>query len=160
MGHARVIVYGKKSLKYEQVVALQDLDVQSVWLKGWFNGSQKMYYCHFYREHTNTMGNSMAAQRRALSIFLNQWESAVSHQNQDDDNECHIFGDINMDCHLDRWLESKYSLHALSKLVLHACNLSNYTQLVSLPTRSQYNRVKNVTSVSCIDHLYCNFKNR
>ena len=66
-----------------------------------------IYYSHVYREHTNTLGGSMAAQRTALSM-LDQWEDAVMHGNHDTPNEVHIAGDMNLDSLRGRWLESDY----------------------------------------------------
>ena len=72
-GFARVVIYVKNSLEYQQVSDLEDDLVQSIWIKGGFRGSKKIYYCHGYREHTTTEGDSLAAQTRNLSDFLSQW---------------------------------------------------------------------------------------
>ena len=67
---------------------------------------------------------------------------------------------MNLDCLDGKWLKPNYNLVSLAKLVQAACNLSNFTQLVTSPTRSQYNSVKGMTDISCIDHVYCNTKFR
>ena len=102
----------------------------------------------------------MRAQRSHLQTFLNQWEAATLHGNPDEPNETHIIGDMNLDCYQGKWLKPDYSLVSLSKLVQTACNTNNFTQLVTSPTRSQYNSVRRETDLSCIDHLYCNTKFR
>ena len=57
-------------------------------------------------------------------------------------------------------MDADYALLSLSKIVQSACSVSNFSQLVSGITRSQYNSVRNMTDVSCIDHVYCNYKHR
>ena len=59
-GLARVVVYVKKSFKFKQVPGIGDDVVQSVWLKGGFSYSRDIYFCHFYREHTSTLGSSIS----------------------------------------------------------------------------------------------------
>ena len=159
-GFARVIVYVKKTLKYEQVYDIEDDLVQSVWLKGGFKNCRDIYFCHLYREHTSTLGSSMAAQRTYLEKILSQWEEASVHNNSTDINEVHISGDMNLDALDGKWLRSTYNLITLSKLVQISCNLGNFTQLVNVPTRFQYNSVKQTTDFSCIDHIYTNAKFR
>ena len=159
-GFARVLVYVKKNLEFVQVEELDDDLAQSVWLRAGFKGQKKVFYCHLYREHTSTLGNSIAAQKKSLETLLAQWEAATLHGNPSEPNETHICGDMNLDCHEGKWLRQDYSLLSLSKLVQVACNLSNFTQLVTQPTRIQHNSIRNETSVSCIDHFYCNTKHR
>ena len=67
---------------------------------------------------------------------------------------------INFDALNDKWLKSDYHLLSLSKMVQSSCNLGNFAQLVSVPTRFQFNSVKNTTDISCIDHVYTNAKYR
>ena len=45
-------------------------------------------------------------------------------------------------------------------MVQTACTLGNFTQLVKVPTRFQFNRVTGQTSISCLDHVYTNYKFR
>ena len=153
-------MYVKKSLKFEQVHHLQDHLIQSVWIKTGFRNSTDIYFCHFYREHTSTLGASIAAQREQLGRFLLQWEEATTLNNTNDTNEVHISGDMNLDSFNGKWLRPDYNLVTLSRLVETACNVSNYSQLVAVPTRFQYNRVREVTDYSCIDHVYANKKHR
>ena len=159
-GFARVLVYVKNTLEYEQVSELEDDLVQSVWLKAGFRNSKKVYFCHCYREHTSTLGNTISAQKACLGTLLSQWEAATLHSNPDEPNETHICGDMNLDCHEGKWLRPDYSLLSLSRLVQAASNLCNFTQLVTSPTRAQYNSVRRETDISCIDHVYCNTKYR
>ena len=159
-GFARAVMYVKKSLKFEQVHHLQDHLIQSVWIKTGFRNSTDIYFCHFYREHTSTLGASIAAQREQLGRFLLQWEEATTLNNTNDTNEVHISGDMNLDSFNGKWLRPDYNLVTLSRLVETACNVSNYSQLVAVPTRFQYNRVREVTDYSCIDHVYANKKHR
>ena len=130
-GYARILVYIKNSIQFEQVDDLQEDQVQSIWIRGGFKSSQSIYFCHFYREHTTILGNSMAAQRDSLSRLLEQWDTAISHGKTDGVNEIHTMGDMNLDAYLDRWLNPKYCLYSLSKMVFQACNINNYTQLVT-----------------------------
>ena len=69
-GTARVVVYVKKTLRYVQVPDLEDDHVQSVWLRGGFKNCKDIYFCHMYREHTSTLGSSIAAQRNCLGKLL------------------------------------------------------------------------------------------
>ena len=140
---ARVVVYIKKSLEYEHLPDLEHVDIQSIWLKAGFKNSKKVYYSHQYREHTNTLGNSLAAQRTALDKMLMQWEAAVMHGTQDTPNEVHIAGDMNVDCLKGKWLEPGYSLVTLGRMVVECCNSNNFTQMVDKITRIQYNSIKN-----------------
>ena len=159
-GFARVVVYVKNSFQYEQVADLEDDLVQSIWIKGGFKNGKRMYFCHGYREHTSTMGNSMSAQRSYLETFLAQWELATLHGNPTEPNETHICLDMNLDCLNDRWLKPDYHLVSLARLVQSACHVNNMTQLVAEVTRLQYNSTTQVTDISCIDHVYCNSKFR
>ena len=159
-GKARLVVYVKKGLVYEHLHNLEHPDVQSIWIKAGFKNTRQVYYSHVYREHTNTMGGSMAAQRTALEKMLGQWEDAVVHGNHDTPNEVHIAGDMNLDSLKGRWLEPNYSLVGLARMVLECCNTNNFTQMVDKVTRIQYDSIRNKTASSCIDHVYCNAKHR
>ena len=106
-GKARLVVYVKKGLVYEHLQDLEHPDTKTIWIKAGFKNMRPIYYSHVYREHTNTLGGSMAAQRTALSM-LDQWEDAVMHGNHDTPNEVHIAGDMNLDSLRGRWLESDY----------------------------------------------------
>ena len=138
-GHVRVVIYIKKTLEYEQVLDLESDDVQSVWVKTGFSKSKKLYFCHTYREHMNSMGGSLRDQRIILEKFLSQWEEALVHGNIEEENEVHISGDMNLDALNNRWHDPSYHLVTLSNLVQTACYSLDFSQLVSLPTRSQYN---------------------
>ena len=81
-GKARVVVYIKKSLGYEHLPELEHSDIQTVWIKAGFKNTKKIYFSHQYREHTSTLGGSMAAQRGALEKMLAQWEDAIVHGTQ------------------------------------------------------------------------------
>ena len=157
---ARIVVYVKKGLIYQQISDLECKDVQSIWIRAGFKNCKLVYYSHVYREHTNTLGNSIACQRTVLSKMLSQWEEAVSHGNFGSPNEVHVAGDMNLDSHNGRWLTSKYPLVSLSRLVVDTCNAYNFHQVVKNITRVQYNSVSKETSTSCIDHLYCNAQHR
>ena len=155
-GYARVVVYVKKSFKYEQIVDLEDEKVQSVWLRGNFKNCKKIYFCHGYREHLASL--PIQEQRDYLHKFLNQWESASEHNFPTEPNEVHVSLDMNIDTYRGRWLQSDYRLLSLSRLVQNACNTGNFSQLVKEPTRSMYNSVTETTDISCLDHIYCNRK--
>ena len=159
-GKARVAVYIKKSLEYEHLPVLEHPDIQSVWIRAGFKNTKKIYYSPQYREHTNTLGGSMAAQRAALEKMLGQWGEAVVHENPEQPNEVHVAGDMNLDCLNGRWLEPDYSLVSLSRMVLECCNMNNFSQVVDKVTRVQFNRIRNEATISCIDHVYCNTKYR
>ena len=159
-GFARVLVYVKKSFSYKQVHDLEDNLVQSIWLKGSFRHSKPIYFCHAYREHTSAMGGSVNNQKEYLDIFLGQWEAAIEHGNATEPNEVHVSGDMNLDYLPTRWLQPSYRLHSLTRLVQNVCNAYNFSQLVTVPTRLMYNSISNLTEVSCIDHIFCNFKHK
>ena len=159
-GYARVIVYVKNNFEHEQLHDLEDEQVQSVWLRGGFKNGKKIYFCHGYREHTSSLGNTLSAQRSNLELFLAQWDAATEHSNPSEPNETHICCDMNLDSLDNRWLRSDYHLVTLSRLVQSCCNVNNFSQLVKDPTRVQYNSVTNTTAISCIDHIYTNTKYR
>ena len=139
MGQARVVMYVKKTFEFEQVPELEDEEVQSIWIRGGFKNSKKIYYCHGYREHTSL---SKLPQDSNLEMFLSQWESATALNNPAEPNEVHVSGDMNLDSLGDRWHKSDYHLATLSQLVHSCCNVCNFTQLVTGVTRVQYNSVR------------------
>ena len=159
-GFARVLVYIKKTLQYQQVTDLEDELTQSIWVKGCLRNSKGILFCHFYREHTSSLGSSISQQKRNLEVFLFQWEKAAAHNNPSDNQEIHVSGDMNLDALNNKWLRPEYHLLSLSRLVQTACHLGNFHQLVTVPTRFQFNRVRGVTDISCIDHVYTNAKHR
>ena len=159
-GNARVVVFIKKTLHYTHIEDIENEDVQTIWLRAGFKNSKKVYYSHQYREHTNTLGNSMAAQRTSLEKMLEQWENAIIHGNPDTPNEVIIAGDMNLNSLGGRWLEPDYTLVSLARMVVDTCNANNFSQLVDRITRSQFNSIRNETDVSCIDHIYSNAKHR
>ena len=159
-GYARVVMYVKSTLQYEQVHEIEDDVVQSIWIKGGFKNSRKIFFSHFYREHTSTLGNSLQNQRDYLEKFLLQWEKASDIPNGGQPNEIHVSGDMNLDTLNGKWLEPTYHLISLARMVHSACNLGNFSQLVSAPTRSQFNSRSGVTDISCIDHVYTNSRFR
>ena len=159
-GYARVVMYVRSTFTYQQVHDLQDAAVQSVWIRGGFKNSKPAYFCHLYREHTSALGNSIAIQRQNLVTMLNQWGAASAHTSPDDPEEVHVAGDMNLDTLVGKWLNPNYSLVSLSRLVESLCKAVNLTQLVSSPTRSQFNSITGNTDMSCIDHVYTNVRYR
>ena len=159
-GKARVVIYMKNSLEYDHLPDLEDPCIQSIWVRAGFKNSKKVYFSHQYREHTNTLGSSIAAQRDSLDKMLTQWEAALVHSSPNTPNEVHIAGDMNLDSLGGRWLEADYSLVTLSRMVRDCCYLNNFNQLVDKVTRVQFNKVKGETATSCIDHVYSNAKHR
>ena len=157
-GFARVVIYIKKNFCYEQVHDLEDDLIQSIWIKGAFKNSKKVYYCHAYREHSSALGDSITSQKNYLCKFLSQWEAAVEHNFPSEPNEVHVSLDMNFDYQKEKWLQPTYRLCSLTKLVQNICNANNFTQLVTEPTRTMYNSVTETTDISCIDHVYCNSK--
>ena len=135
-------------------------DVQSIWIKAGFNNSKKILYCHFYREHTSTLGASIQSQKVYLEKFLSQWEAASDFSIGGENAEVHIMGDMNLDALNGKWYDPVYHLFSLAKMVHATSSLTGFNQLVETPTRYQYNSVNNQTSVSCIDHVYTNRKFR
>ena len=159
-GFARVVIYIKNTLEYEQINELEDENVQSIWVKTGFKHCKKVYYCHGYREHTTSEGRSAASQSQNLASFLAQWEEAACHGNPPEPNEVHVCADMNLDSLGDKWLQPEYSLSYLARMVQDICNTNNFFQHVKEATRVQHNSVTNVTAVSCIDHIYCNIQYR
>ena len=89
-GFARVVVYVKKSLHYEQVFDLEHDLVQSIWVKGGYKNGKKIYFCHAYREHSSIMGDSINSQKDYLNILLGQWEAATTDKFPTEPNELHV----------------------------------------------------------------------
>ena len=137
--HARVLMYVKSTLEYERLEHIEHDSVQSIWIRGGFKNGKKIIFCHSYREHTNCLGNSLHAQKGCLDTFLHQWDLASQIKTGDEPNEIHICGDINLDAYLEKWLSPSYYLYPLSKMAQTPCSLGNFTQLVKLPTRFQFN---------------------
>ena len=157
-GFARVVVYVKKSFKYEQILDLQDDQIQTIWIKGGYQKSKNIFFCHGYREHLT--GQGTGAQQRYMNTFLGQWESATQYGSSSEPNETHVCGDMNIDVLRGRWLEADYHLVSLSRMIKSVCDMNNFHQLVQDVTRIQYNSVANTTSISCIDHIYTNARFR
>ena len=153
-GFARVVVYVKRSFKYEQISDLEDGLIQSVWLRGSFMNGKKIYFCHGYREHLST--RPLGDQQAYLGVLLSQWEAAAEYNFPTEPNEVHICLDMNIDTYMGRWMQADYRLISLSRLVQDACNTGDFAQLVTEPTRAMYNSVTNSTDISCLDHVYCN----
>ena len=84
-GYARVIVYVKRGLNYEQIHDLEDEEVQTIWLTAGFKNCKNLYYCHLYREHTSTLGSSISSQKKYLEILLKQWDNALYYKNNNND---------------------------------------------------------------------------
>ena len=157
-GFARVIVYVKKTFKYEQIFDLQDDCIQTVWIKGGYQNTKNMFFCHGYREHLT--GQGAGAVQRYMNTFLGQWEAATQYGGSSEPNETHICGDMNIDVFKGRWLEPDYHLISLSRLIKSVCDMNNFHQLVQDVTRIQFNSVAKTTSMSCIDHIYTNARFR
>ena len=157
-GFARVAVYVKKTFKSEQILDLQDEHVQTVWIKGGYQKTKDILFCHSYREHLTGQGSG--AMNRYMNSFLGQWEAATRYGNTSEPNETHICGDMNIDTLGGRWLQPDYHLAPLSRMIKSVCDTNNFHQLVQDVTRTQYNSVTNTTSLSCIDHIYTNAKFR
>ena len=159
-GYARVVVYVKNSLEFEQIHDLENEEVQSIWIRGGYKNGRKIYFCHGYREHKNCLGGSLNSQKSNLEAFVSQWETAAEHGNSQEVNEVHICGDMNLDSLEGRWLQPDYNLVSLSRIVFNYCNMNNFHQLVKEPTRIQFNSVQNITNISCLDHIYTNARYR
>ena len=157
-GYARVVVYVNKTFKCEQVSTIEDDKIQSIWLKGGYQNSKDILFCHMYREHLSKEG--IREQQNYLDGFLKQCEEATMVGSTAESNEVHICGDVNIDVYEGRWLRPDYHLITLSRMIKNFCHLHNFYQLVCGITRSQYNSVSNTTEVSCIDHIYTNAKFR
>lgn len=157
-GYARVVVYIKSSLDFEQISTLEDEHLQSVWIKCGFKNTKPGFFCNGYREYTSNLGVGRQYQHNKLSTFLSQWEEALNFGCPSEPNDVFVLCDMNLDSYENRWTDPSYHLYYLSQLVLRFCNLSNMDQLVHGVTRAQYNSVTNKTSVSCLDHIYTNVK--
>merc|ERR1711954_546959 len=132
-----VVVYVKKSLSYERVEELESSNFKSIWFCATLKNGNKIYFCHGYREHLDTLSN----QRDHLHIFLSQWEKALEYKNNDDKNEVLICLDMNIDSLNGKWLESSHRLVSLGRLVKTYCDIGNFYQLVTEPTRIMFNSV-------------------
>ena len=114
-GEARVVVYVKKTFKYERLHQLEDNSIQSIWIRGKQKYSKNILFCHFYREHLSTQSTNF--QNSYFDTFLSQWEAALEYENVTEDNEVHICGDMNLDSLNGKWLEPTYKLVSLSRLI-------------------------------------------
>ena len=157
-GYARVAVYVKNSFEYVRVPELEDEHLQSIWVRGGFKNSKHGFYCHMYREHSSNIGGTIIAQKQKLNLLIDQWEKAILFGGPQEPNDIFVLGDMNLDSYNNAWLNPDYNLYSLSQLVQRSCNLNNISQIVKGVTRSQFNSVKNKTSISCIDHIYTNAK--
>ena len=153
---ARLVVYIKSSLEYEQVKDLENESVQSIWVKAGFKNSRKVLFCHAYREHANSLGYSLRSQRDSLECFLSQWDLASDMKIGGEPSEVHIMGDMNLDAWNKKWFDQDYHLSSLAKMVHLACEQGSFSQIVNVPTRYQFNSVTGRTSISCLDHVYTN----
>ena len=157
-GYARVVVYLKNSLTYERLSDMEDDQLQTIWIKSGFKNAKPGFYCHGYREYKSNLGAAIQHQTEKLSTFLNQWEQAINYGNPAEPNDIFILCDMNLNSYQDRWMDQTYHLFHLAKLVIRFCNSNNVVQLVKGVTRTQYNKVKRRTNVSCLDHIYTNVK--
>lgn len=159
-GFARIVIYVKSTVEYEQITVLEHDLIRSIWLKLGFKNCKNVMYCQVYREHTCTLGSSIKQQKDCLEEFLLQWDKASNMDISGEPSEVHIAGDMNLDALENRWSEPSYHLYSLSKLVHAACNFGNFSQIVKTPTRVQQNSVAGTTSISTLDHVYTNRKFR
>ena len=139
---------------------LQHNVIQSIWLRGSYQNTKKVYFCHGYREHQSSMGSSINDQKKYLDVFLQQWEEAVNHGLPTEPNEVHVSLGMNLDYLKENWLQSTYRLCSLTKMVESVCNENNFSQIVREPTRSMYNSLSAKFETSCIDHIYTNAKQK
>ena len=49
-------------------------------------------------------------------------------------------------------------ISSLSRIVKNICDIGNFSQLVTKPTRIMYNSVSKILEKSCLDHIYTNSK--
>ena len=68
-GFARVVVYVKRSLNYEQLHDLEHDVIQSVWLKGSFKNTKKLYFCH---ESLNSQKQYLRDQQNRMKFMFVQ----------------------------------------------------------------------------------------
>ena len=89
-------------------------------------------------------------QRNRLEDFLNQWETALEYGNPSSVNEVHVSLDMNLDSLNGKWLDPTYKLVSLSRIVQNFCDMGNFSQKVSEPTRIMYNSISKTIEISCI----------
>ena len=157
-GYARVVVYVKKSLKFQRMDILEDDHFQSIWIKCGFMNSKQGFYCHGYREHTSNIGRSIQNQLLKLTTFLDQWDQAIHIGNPEEPNDIFILCDMNLDSYCDKWMDPSYNLFGLAQKVHSFCYMNNVAQIVRSVTRVQHDSVNSKTKISCIDHIYTNVK--
>ena len=157
-GYARVVVYVKKSLKFQRMDILEDDHFQSIWIKCGFMNSKQGFYCHGYREHTSNIGRSIQNQLLKLTTFIDQWEKAIHIGNPEEPNDLFILCDMNLDSYCDKWMDPSYKLFGLAQKVHSFCYMNNVDQIVRSVTRVQHDSVNSKTKISCIDHIYTNVK--
>ena len=148
---ARVVVYIKSSLAYQQVhVIYQDL-IPEVWLKAGHKSKKRSTYAFVYREWRRwkvprpVLGvpdheGSRQAQHLRLKTWLEAREALIQTA-----NETHILGDINIEAR-----EGKERDEALFRLLQEHLVENGYVQMIK--TATHYSR----QSESCIDHIWSN----
>ena len=113
-GYARIVVYVKKSLKFQRMEILEDSHFQSIWIKCGFVNSKQGFYCHEYREHRSNIGGSIQNQLLKLTTFLDQWEQAINLGNPEEPNDIFILCDMILDSYCDKWMDQSYYLYGLA----------------------------------------------
>ena len=148
---ARVVVYIKSTLAYQQVKVLNNDLIPEVWIKAGHKGKRRSTYAFVYREWRRwkvprpAQGNpdqegSRQAQHQRLEAWLEAREELIQTA-----NETHILGDINIEGR-----EGRERDEALYSLLKEHLIENGYAQMITAPTR--YSRQGD----SCIDHIWSN----
>ena len=153
-GVSRVVVYTHKSLVVKSRPDLMNPQVSSVWLEVGLPGRQKFLICNTYREwgypnQPDRSSHSIIAQKDRWSLFLDQWESAITK-----DKEILILGDINI-CHK-KWMKQDlspsdmaYKLRPLTYELFDRIIPHGFCQLVQ-----GFSHIRQGQEKSGLDHLY------
>ena len=148
---ARVVVFLKSNLAYQQLKVLNHDLMPEVWLKAGHKGKKRSTYAFLYREWRRWKVPRPAqgvpdqeGSRQAQYQRLKEWLEArmsIIHTTK----ETHLLGDINIEGRA-----GKERDEALYKLLQEHLIQNRYAQIITVATR--YSQV----SDSCIDHIWSN----
>ena len=148
---ARVVVYIKSNLAYQQLQVQNHDLIPEVWLKAGHKGKKRSTYAFIYREWRRWKiprpgqglpdhEGSRQAQHQRLKDWLEARDTLIQTR-----NETHILGDINIEGR-----EGKERDEALYSLLKEHLVENGYAQMITTATRYASQ------SDSCIDHIWSN----
>ena len=147
MQYSQIIMFTKENLNIQQVDALMDPQVSSIWVKTGGRGVKSMYIGGVYREQTLLLQqepNSSAEpheQEARWKTFISQWLRASSM------GPCIVIGDYNLD--KIKWDNPEQNSINMINMMKDYIETLNYYQMIQGPTRFWPGKVP-----SAIDHCW------